>query len=112
MCNSKSIYILATSKLIKMKNIKTFDNFINYLRSNNISVFSFKRLSIMLSEDENLLISKSKVIFYCKMLKEFDMIEKVSESGNCKTTCASCYEYGCDAGQQPPINYWRLKKQS
>ena len=63
--------------------MKTFKDFLKYLKEENISTFQIKSISIFLSDKFK--IPKSKIIFFCKMMKEFNMIEQKHESGYCKT---------------------------
>lgn len=85
------------------------NEFLSYLNKIGINEFQSKGLSEYLKRDLN--IPKSKTKQFISILKHKDMINRVSESGYCKTTCASCYEYGCDAGQRPPINYWKVREE-
>lgn len=56
-------------------------------------------------------VPKYKTIIWISILKTNKIIARKSVSGNCQTTCASCYENGCDAGNRPPLNFWeRIKK--
>lgn len=87
--------------------MKTFEEFLEYLENEKIKSFQFKSISIYLSKKFK--IPKSKITFFCKIMKELNMIEQHHESGYCKTVCASCYEYGCDSGTQTPITYWKIK---
>ena len=87
--------------------METFEEFLKYLKKNKITEFTFKSLSEFLSKE--FLIPKSRVISFCKKMKDVNMIEKVSISGNCQSTCASCYEYGCEEPGRPPINFWKVK---
>ena len=79
---------------------------LNYFKEKNIKTFQTKSLSEHLKETMN--VPKIKTKNWVSILKTNKLIVRKSESGYCKTTCASCYEYGCDAGEQPPINFWQL----
>lgn len=79
---------------------------LNYFKEKNIKQFQTKSLSEHLKETMN--VPKIKTKNWVGILKTNKLIVRKSESGYCKTTCASCYEYGCDAGEQPPINFWQL----
>jgi hypothetical protein len=79
---------------------------LNFLKTKDCSEFTTKDMSVWLKED--LKIKKYKTVKLIQELKELQVIERRSESGNCKTTCASCYEYGCDAGAKAPLNFWKV----
>jgi hypothetical protein len=53
-------------------------------------------------------IPKYKIVAMVQELKASDLIKRISLSGNCKTTCASCYEHGCDALPSAPYNCWTV----
>lgn len=55
-------------------------------------------------------IPKSKTTKYVQELTQKGLIKRVSQSVNCQTTCASCYEDGCDAEPRPPVNFWKVVK--
>ena len=81
--------------------------FIDYLNKNDIKEFQSKSISEHIKKE--LGISKSIILKLIKELKTENSIERRFYSGNCSTTCASCYEYGCDAGPRPPIGVWKIK---
>ena len=97
----------AKDKAIEINNEK---DFLNYIIENHKGTFQTKAISEYLKSEMN--IPKIKTKIWTSILKTNGLIERKSESGYCKTTCASCYEYGCDAGQQSPINYWQVKTKS
>jgi len=80
--------------------------FLEYLKKEKIKTFQTKSMSEHLKEEMN--IPKIRVKIWVSILKTNGLIVRKSESGYCKTTCASCYEYGCDAGEKAPINFWEL----
>lgn len=90
--------------------IDTPQSLLDFLKIYNCSEFSTKQIAISLKEDFNL--PKTKTSKLIKKLKELGIIERRSKSGYCETTCASCYEYGCDAGLKPPINFWKILRWS
>lgn len=81
-------------------------DFLEFLKKEEISTFQTKGLSEMLKKEQG--IPKIKTKIWISILKTNGIIERASESGYCETICASCYEYGCDAGMRPPINFWKL----
>jgi len=87
--------------------IENEKDFLKYIVSEQKGNFQTKGISIFLKEKLN--IPKIKTKIWISILKTNGLIERKSESGYCKTTCASCYEYGCDAGIRPPVNFWQVK---
>ena len=81
-------------------------DFLNYIKNEHFSKFQTKAISTFIKEKFD--IPKIKVKIWISILKINKLIVRKSKSGNCQTTCASCYEYGCDAGNQPPINFWQV----
>lgn len=86
--------------------INSTQDLLNFFKKENCSEFTSKGISQKIKSDFN--VPKTKTLKLISELKEKGIIERRSESGNCKTTCASCYEYGCDADQSPPINFWKV----
>lgn len=80
--------------------------FLEFLKKKNLLEFQTKALSEFLKREYD--VPKIQTKKMVSILKEKGIIKRVSISGDCKTTCASCYEYGCDAGQRAPINYWKV----
>jgi len=91
-----------------MKEPQNEKEFLEYLKKESIGTFQTKSMSEHLKETFN--IPKYQTRTWISILKTNGIIKRASESGYCKTTCASCYEYGCDAGQRPPVNYWKIIK--
>jgi len=83
-------------------------DFLEFLKKKNLFEFQSKALAEFLKRQY--LIPKNQTLKMIKLLKEKRIIKRVSKSGYCQTTCESCYEYGCDAGPQTPINYWKIVK--
>jgi hypothetical protein len=81
-------------------------DFLNYVKNEHFGKFQTKAISEYIKEIFG--IPKIKVKIWISILKTNKLIIRKSDSGYCKTTCASCYEYGCDAGIKTPINYWVL----
>ncbi len=81
-------------------------DFLAFLKSEGFKTFQTKSMSEHLKATMN--IPKIKVKIWTSILKTNGLIIRKSQSGNCTTTCASCYEYGCDAGQKPPVSFWQL----
>lgn len=93
---------------VDFSKLKEFNIFVDYLKECNISSFQSKSMSEILKLKTG--TPKSSIMQHINKLKELSVIERKSESGNCSSVCASCYEYGCDAGPQAPINYWEINK--
>lgn len=85
-------------------------DFLQWLKKEGFLKFQTKTISSLLKKEMN--IPKIKVKIWISILKTNKLIIRKSESGYCKTTCASCYEYGCDSGIKPPVNFWQLNNQS
>lgn len=88
--------------------LKDFNVFVDYLKECNVGNFQSKSMSEILKDEIG--VPKSSILKHISKLKELGVIERKHESGNCSSLCSSCYEYGCDAGPQPPINYWQINK--
>lgn len=78
---------------IKVYEMKTFEEFVKYLRDNKVDKFTFKDLSEGIHKELEVPICKT--IFWCRMLRELNMIEKKTLFNAVNTT---------------PLNYWKLKK--
>lgn len=103
------LYLIDNQVFMEYKlDLTIYENFINYLNLFKFTTFQSKGLSEMLNY--NFKVPKSKILEHIKKMKGLGLIERKANSGYCQTTCASCYEYGCDAGPQSPINYWEIKK--
>ena len=68
--------------------------------------FQTKHLATTLNKLFN--IPKYKVVALVKELKSDGLIKRISLPTICTTTCASCYEYGCDAPPSAPYNCWTV----
>ena len=97
------------TKFLIINKMETEKDFYNYIEKEHLGKFQTKAITGYIKEKFN--IPKIKVKIWISILKTNKLIVRKSESGCCKTTCASCYEYGCDAGIRPPINYCELTKQ-
>lgn len=85
----------------------TKEKLLDWLKENNHIKFRSYAIQSLLKFELGTPKAVTKINIQ-KLLKS-GLIEKVSESGYCKTLCASCYEYGCDDGvTRPPINYFRV----
>jgi len=83
---------------------------LDFLKTKRCSEFTTKDMTIWLKGDFKL--SKIKTTKIIQELKTMGVIERRSVSGNCQSTCASCYEYGCEAEPRPPINFWKVLRWS
>ena len=90
--------------------INSPQSLLDFLKTKSCSEFTTKNMAIWLKDDFNL--PKIKTTKLIQELKVLGVIERRSESSICKTICASCYEYGCDAELTPPINYWKILRWS
>lgn len=80
--------------------MKGLEEFKSRLILSGINKFKAEYPSILLD------IKLWKTKLYLRELRKQGVVKRESINGNCKSLCASCYEYGCDADLAPPINYW------
>lgn len=78
----------------------------SHLKEHHFKCFQSKSMSIKLNAEFD--IPKSRIVKWVQILKEEGLIKRVSQSGNCQTICSSCYEHGCEEGNKPPINFWKV----
>ncbi len=52
--------------------------------------------------------SSKEILIELNKLKTAKVIQRHFVSGKCETVCASCYEYGCDKPNTPPLSFWKI----
>lgn len=85
-----------------------YDKLKEYLLHKGFDKFNAKQLRLDLPSFHKYALKTLRS--YLKRMHNEGILERGSVSTNCKTLCSSCYEYGCDAKQSPPINFWKVSE--
>ena len=91
---------------LQTKTINSPQDLLNFLQEKECSEFTSKNMAAWIKEDFGK--PKAQTLKIIQELKELGIIERRSKSTICTSVCASCYEYGCDAGPSAPYNYWKI----
>jgi len=84
----------------------TKEELLKAIKENGFRKFNSKQMQELIKK--NFAVPKSRTRSNIQQLLADGSIERKYTSTSCSTTCASCIEYGCDAGPQPPVSYYQI----